>query len=219
MLLAGKTFVVCGYGWCSRGIAMRARGMGANVIVTEVDPLRALEAVMDGYRVMPMLEAAPLGDIFVSATGDINVIDAPHFAAHEGRRASWPTRATLTSSSTSRRCARWPSTSAHVREFVRAVYCCPMAGASTSWAKAAWSTWRPPRASLRGDGHVLCQPGALRRVHGQEPCIAWTRRSTRVPSEIDQRHRPAQAARDGHRDRHAHAPSRKHYLTSWESGT
>lgn len=79
VLLAGKTFVVCGYGWCSKGIAMRARGMGANVIVTEVNPLRALEALMDGYRVMPILEAAPLGDIFVSATGDINVIDRPHF--------------------------------------------------------------------------------------------------------------------------------------------
>ena len=79
VLLAGKTFVVCGYGWCSRGIAMRAAGLGANVIVTEVDPLRALEAVMDGYRVMPMMEAAPLGDIFVSATGDINVIDRHHF--------------------------------------------------------------------------------------------------------------------------------------------
>jgi len=79
LLLAGKTCVVCGYGWCSRGIAMRARGMGSNVIITEVDPLRALEAVMDGYRVMPILEAAPLGDIFVSATGDINVIDKPHF--------------------------------------------------------------------------------------------------------------------------------------------
>jgi adenosylhomocysteinase len=79
VLIAGKTFVVCGYGWCSRGIAMRAKGMGANVIVTEVNPLRALEAVMDGYRVMPLLEAAPLGDLFVTATGDINVIDAPHF--------------------------------------------------------------------------------------------------------------------------------------------
>jgi len=79
VLLAGKTFVVCGYGWCSRGIAMRARGMGANVIVTEVIPLRALEAVMDGYRVMPILEAAPLGDIFVTATGDKNVIDRQHF--------------------------------------------------------------------------------------------------------------------------------------------
>ncbi|MCD6520974.1 MAG: adenosylhomocysteinase [Anaerolineae bacterium] len=79
VLLAGKTFVVCGYGWCSRGIAMRARGMGANVIVTEVDPLRALEAVMDGYRVMPMRQAAQVGDIFVSATGDLHVIDREHF--------------------------------------------------------------------------------------------------------------------------------------------
>ncbi len=78
VLLAGKSFVVGGYGWCSRGIAMRASGMGANVIVTEVDPLRALEAVMDGYRVMTMLEAAKIGDIFVTSTGDINVIDQHH---------------------------------------------------------------------------------------------------------------------------------------------
>ncbi|RME87341.1 MAG: adenosylhomocysteinase [Anaerolineae bacterium] len=79
ILLAGKTFVVAGYGWCGRGVAMRARGMGANVIVTEVDPLKALEAVMDGYRVMPMTEAAKVGDIFVTLTGDINVIDRHHF--------------------------------------------------------------------------------------------------------------------------------------------
>jgi adenosylhomocysteinase len=79
VLIAGKTVVVAGYGWCSRGIAMRAQGMGANVIVTEVDPLRALEAVMDGYRVMPMIEAAPQGDIFITSTGDINVIDRQHF--------------------------------------------------------------------------------------------------------------------------------------------
>jgi adenosylhomocysteinase len=79
ILLAGKTFVVAGYGWCGRGLAMRARGMGANVIVTEIDPLAALEAVMDGFRVMPMNEAAELGDIFCSLTGDINVIDSQHF--------------------------------------------------------------------------------------------------------------------------------------------
>ncbi len=78
VLIAGKTLVVAGYGWCSRGIAMRAKGLGANVIVTEIDHLKALEAVMDGFRVMPMLEAAPIGDIFVSATGDINVIDLHH---------------------------------------------------------------------------------------------------------------------------------------------
>jgi adenosylhomocysteinase len=79
ILLAGKNFVVAGYGWCGRGLAMRARGMGANVIVTEVDSMPALEAVMDGFRVMPMLEAAKIGDIFVTLTGDINVIDKHHF--------------------------------------------------------------------------------------------------------------------------------------------
>lgn len=79
ILLAGKTFVIGGYGWCARGLAMRARGMGANVIVTEVDPLKALEAVMDGFRVMPMMEAAPIGEIFVTLTGDINVVDKHHF--------------------------------------------------------------------------------------------------------------------------------------------
>lgn len=79
VLIAGKNVVVAGYGWCSRGIAMRARGLGANVIVTEVDPLKALEAVMDGYRVMPMNDAAAIGDIFVSATGDIHVFDEHHF--------------------------------------------------------------------------------------------------------------------------------------------
>jgi len=79
-LLAGKNFVVAGYGWCGRGTAMRARGMGAQVIITEVNPVRALEAAMDGYRVMPMSEAARIGDIFVTTTGDIHVIDAQHFA-------------------------------------------------------------------------------------------------------------------------------------------
>ncbi len=79
ILMAGKTVVVGGYGWCSRGIAMRAEGMGANVVITEVDPLRALEAIMDGYRVMPMLEAAKIGDIFVTSTGDKSVLDRQHF--------------------------------------------------------------------------------------------------------------------------------------------
>jgi adenosylhomocysteinase len=81
VLLAGKTFVIAGYGWCGRGLALRARGMGANVIVTEVNPLPALEAVMDGFRVMPMNEAAKVGDFFVTVTGDLNVIDRHHFEA------------------------------------------------------------------------------------------------------------------------------------------
>jgi adenosylhomocysteinase len=78
-LLAGSVFVVCGYGWCGRGVAMRAQGMGANVVITEVDPLKALEALMDGFRVMPMSEAAPLGDIFCTLTGNIQVIREEHF--------------------------------------------------------------------------------------------------------------------------------------------
>ena len=78
-LLAGSNFVVCGYGWCGRGVAMRARGMGAAVIITEVDPLRALEAVMDGFAVMPIRQAAKIGDFFCTLTGDINVIRKEHF--------------------------------------------------------------------------------------------------------------------------------------------
>ena len=80
-LVAGSYFVVCGYGWCGRGVAMRADGLGAKVIVTEVDPLRALEAVMDGYQVMPIAQAAPIGDFFCTVTGDINVIRKEHFQA------------------------------------------------------------------------------------------------------------------------------------------
>jgi adenosylhomocysteinase len=81
MLMAGTNFVVCGYGWCGRGVAMRARGMGANVIITETDPLKALEAVMDGYNVMPLIEACRIGDAFVTLTGDTSVIRKEHFEA------------------------------------------------------------------------------------------------------------------------------------------
>lgn len=81
ILLAGRNFVVIGYGWCGKGIASRARGMGANVIVAEIDPIKAIEAVMDGFRVMPMNEAAKIGDVFVTVTGNRHVIDANHFAS------------------------------------------------------------------------------------------------------------------------------------------
>jgi len=80
ILLAGRTLVVVGYGWCGKGVALRGRGMGANVIVTEVDPIKAVEAVMDGFRVMPIAGAAPLGDIFVTVTGNRHVIDGMHFS-------------------------------------------------------------------------------------------------------------------------------------------
>jgi adenosylhomocysteinase len=80
ILWAGKNVVVLGYGWCGRGVAMRAKGMGSHIIVTEVDPLKAIEAVMDGYQVMPMNDAAKIGDIFITVTGDVNVIDKAHFS-------------------------------------------------------------------------------------------------------------------------------------------
>jgi adenosylhomocysteinase len=79
ILIAGRAFVVCGYGWCGKGVAMRARGLGASVIVTEVDPIKALEAAMDGFRVMPMKEAAAVGDVFVTLTGDAHVLRKEHF--------------------------------------------------------------------------------------------------------------------------------------------
>lgn len=78
LLLAGRTMVVCGFGWCGRGLASRARGMGAQVVVTEVEPVRALEAVMEGYRVMPLAEAAPIADVIITVTGDCNVVDRRH---------------------------------------------------------------------------------------------------------------------------------------------
>src|SRR6266496_2285494 len=80
ILLAGRTLVVVGYGWCGKGVALRARGMGANVVVTEIDPIKAVEAVMDGFRVMPISSAASIGDIFVTVTGNRHVIDREHFA-------------------------------------------------------------------------------------------------------------------------------------------
>src|SRR6185369_9981036 len=80
ILLAGRNVVVVGYGWCGKGVAMRARGMGSNVIVTEIDPIKAIEAVMDGFRVMQMSEAAKIGNIFITVTGNRHVIDESHFA-------------------------------------------------------------------------------------------------------------------------------------------
>ncbi len=85
ILIAGSTVVVCGYGWCGRGVASRARGMGAKVVVTEIDPLKALEAVMDGLDVMPMAEAAKIGDVFITVTGDVSVLRMEHFLKMKDR--------------------------------------------------------------------------------------------------------------------------------------
>ena len=107
LLLAGHTVVVLGYGWTGRGVAQRARGAGASVIVCEVDPLAALEARMEGFEVMPALDAAERGDVFVTVTGARDVLARRALRAHEGRRGARQRRATSTSRSTSAPCARW----------------------------------------------------------------------------------------------------------------
>ncbi len=148
ILWAGKNVVVAGYGWCGRGLASRARGMGAQVIVTEVDPLPALEAVMDGFRVMPMAEAARIGDIFVTLTGDINVIDRAHMEAmkdgaivansgHFNVEINMPA---LASMAEARR---------QVRAVRRGVQARRRPQASSCSAKAGSSTWPPPKATRR----------------------------------------------------------------------
>ena len=108
VLLAGKVLVVAGYGWCGRGVAMRAKGMGAHVIVTEVDPMQALEAVMDGFEVMPMEEAAKIGDIFITATGDKSVVAKRHIERDEGRRDPRQHGPLQRRDRAAARCARWP---------------------------------------------------------------------------------------------------------------
>ena len=147
VLIAGLNLVVAGYGWCGRGVANRARGLGANVIVTEVDPTKALEAVMDGFRVLPMAEAAPIGDVFVSVTGDKHVIAKHHFEAmksgaivcNSGHFNVEIDLVSLDAMASGRR---------FVREFVEE-YSLRKAGKSTFSPTAAWSTSAPPKVIRR----------------------------------------------------------------------
>jgi adenosylhomocysteinase len=182
VLLAGRTFVVGGYGWCGRGLADRARGMGAHVVVLEVDPLRALQAVMDGFRVMPVSDAARIGDIFCTATGNKHILRREHFEAMKDgaivcntghfnveidiprSRSSPPSGRSRASSSTS---SRWR----------RAAH--PSAG-----RRAARQPGRRRGPSGLGDGHELRQPGAVRRVRRPEPQHARGQ-GLRGPDEID----------------------------------
>ena len=166
VLIAGKNFVVCGYGWCSRGIAMRAQGMGANVIVTEVQPTRALEAAMNGLRVMPMSEAAAIGDIFVTATGDINVIRKEHMqkmkdgaimcnSGHFNVEINIPD---LESLSKAKRTIR-PNMEEYTLKDGRKLF-----------LLAEGQTCEPcssRRSPLRSHGHVLCEPSFVRGNQSQ----------------------------------------------------
>ena len=169
-LLAGSKFVVAGYGWCGRGLATRAKGMGAHVIVTEVDALRALEAVMDGFEVLPMARAAEMGEVFVTATGNKGVIRSEHMERMKDGAIS-PTPATSTSRSTSRRFAPWRARAARRARSSRSSRSRTAAG-STCSRTGGLSTSPRPRAPGAGDGHVLREPGAFGRVHRRERRLA-----------------------------------------------
>ena len=148
VLLAGKRFVVGGYGWVGRGVASRAKGMGAHVIVTEVDPMRALEAAMDGFEVLPMAKAAEIGDIFCTATGDKGVITAEHMQADEGRLDPLEHRPLRRRDRQARRCARSRPRRARPASSSRSSRW-RTAGGSTSSPRAGSSTSAPPRAIRR----------------------------------------------------------------------
>ncbi len=195
ILLAGKTFVVAGYGWCGRGLASRARGLGANVIVTEIDPLAALEAVMDGFRVMPMAEAARLGDIFCTVTGDINVLDKAHFEAMKDG-------AIVANSGHFNVEINIPALEAMAqREAPRPRVRRPVS--TGGWPTHQPARRGPPDQPGRGrgppgqrDGHVVRQPGAIARVPAAQ------RRPPREPCPHDPRgdrsgNRPVETGGDG----------------------
>ena len=163
-LICGTSFVVAGYGWCGRGIAMRAKGMGADVIVTEIDPVKALEAVMDGFRVMPMEQAAPIGDFFVTVTGNINVIRGEHFAVMKDGAIvcnSGHFNVELDIPDLEKQAEETP----HSPGVRRGIHARRTAIESASSARAGWSISPPRRATLQRHGHELRQPGAGRRVH------------------------------------------------------
>src|SRR5208337_1483911 len=153
--LAGSKFVVAGYGWCGRGLASRARGAGAEVIITEIDPTKALEAVMDGFRVMSMDEAAKIGDVFCTVTGNKNVLARQHFelmkdgaiisnSGHFNVEIDIPALEKLSSSKR--------TTRTFVDEYTM-------------------KDGRRRRPSGVGDGYELCRPGVFLRVHGEEPRV------------------------------------------------
>ena len=217
VLLAGKTFVVCGYGWCGRGLASRATGLGAHVIVTEVDPTRALEAAMDGYRVMPLAEAAPSADIVITVTGDINVIDRVARRAVQGRGDPRQQRA-LQRRDQPRRDRRHVGGGDGAAN-VRAV--APSQQRAHD-ARARRGTPAQPRrrggSSGRGDGHELRQPGAVRgacRKAPRRPCAGGARR----PAGDRPGGRAAQAARRWAISIDVLTDQQRTYLASWESGT
>ena len=137
LVVAGKTVVVAGYGWCGKGVAMRAAGMGANVIVTEIDPFKALDATMNGFRVMPMDQAAPLGDIFVTVTGCKDVIVPPALCGDEGQRPAGQRRPLRLRGGGGRPPGDGGEGRAPAGEH-RGLHPSPTAAPSTCWPRAGW---------------------------------------------------------------------------------
>ncbi|MHB0877996.1 MAG: adenosylhomocysteinase [Anaerolineae bacterium] len=216
VLLAGKTFVVGGYGWCGRGIAMRARGMGAIVVVTEVDPLRALEAVMDGYRVLPMIEAAAVGDIFVTATGDLNVLRREHFLcmkdgailANSGHFNVEIDIPTLHELAVSRAELRPGVEQFHMADGRRI----SLLGEGRLVNLAA-AEGHPPSVMDMSFANQALASEYLAQNAGKMECKVYT-----VPAEMDRAIASTKLAAMGMAC-DVLSPEQQHYLSSWESGT
>ena len=200
-LMAGSIFVVAGYGWCGRGLAMRARGMGARVVITEVNPLKALEALMDGYEVLPMEQAAKLGDVFCTLTGDINVIREEHFvlmkdgailsnSGHFNVEIDIPSPG-----APQHRPASDSGRGGRIYPEKRHLPLC-------AGRRPSGQPGRGRRTPLGGHGYELCQPGPVRGIHLPEPpeiCPAGLPGAGRYR----QRNRPVETGGDAGGYRHA----------------
>ena len=203
MLLAGRKVVVCGYGWCGKGVAMRARGMGAHVIVTEVDPIRGLEAAMDGFQVMPIAEAAKVGDLFITVTGNIHVIRGEHFALMKDgamicNSGHFNVELALDDLAKHRQHDQQagPRVRRRVRDERRPQALRPGRGPADQPGRRA----RPPG---QRHGHELRRPGAGDRVGGRSEGQARAQGLQRPQGRRPVGRRP-QAPDDGHRHRHPH---------------
>ncbi len=200
-LLAGSKFVVAGYGWCGRGLASRARGNGAEVIITEVDPTKALEAVMDGFRVMSMTEAAKLGDVFCTVTGNKSVLTKEHFdlmkdgaiisnSGHFNVEIDIPALEKMSSSKRTTRTVR------------RRIFVERRAQDQSAGRRTADQSGGGGGASRVGDGYELCRPGAFGGIHGEEFQDAGEK-GLQSSRRSRQARRQAEAGVDGDQDRPA----------------
>ena len=217
MLIAGKRVVVAGYGWCGKGVASRARGMGAKVIVTEVDPVRAFEAAMDGFEVMTMKEAARVGDLFITLTGDMHVIAEEHLKAHEGWRGGLQLRPLRYRDRYQSADQALSPVEKDVRNFVDAYV--------LAWRKRIYLHWRRPagefsrgrRPSGFGDGHEFCDSSIGIRVGGENP-QTLTPKVYEVPVAVENWVAKLKLSSMGIRIDTLTKEQEK-YLSSWDHGT